>query len=54
MARDEVGVEVGEDDMLNIEARFGGVFEVLVNVSLGVNDGGDASFLVPDEVGGVG
>ena len=52
MAGDEVGVEMGLDDVLDLEVLFAGVVDVEVDVALGVDDGGDA--FGGDEVGGVG
>src|ERR1700679_769501 len=42
MAGDEVGVEVGFDDVLDLEVLLACVVEVDVDVALGVDDGGDA------------
>ena len=52
MAGDEVGVEMGLDDVLDLEIFLAGSFDVDVDVTLRVDDGGDA--LGGDEVGGVG
>ena len=52
MAGDEVGVEMGLDDVLDLEVLLAGVVDVDVDVALGVDDGGDA--FGGDEVGGVG
>src|SRR5438309_1589227 len=42
MAGDEVGVEMGLDDVLDGETFLAGEVEVEVDVALGVDDGGDA------------
>ncbi len=52
MAGDEVGVEVGFDDVLDAEILLAGEVEVEVDVALGVDDGGDT--FAGDDVGGVG
>src|SRR5580704_17350826 len=52
MAGDEVGVEVGLDDVLDAEILLAGVVDVDVDVALGVDDGGDA--FADDDVRGVG
>src|SRR5438876_3668710 len=52
MAGDEVGVEMGLDDVLDAEAFFASEVEVEVDVALGVDDGGDAFGC--HDVGGVG
>src|SRR5579872_2534995 len=54
MAGDEVGVEMGEEDVLDSEVVLGGEGDVLVDVALGVDDGAFAGLFVADEVGGVG
>ena len=54
MAGDEVGVEMGEEDVLDLEFVFGGEGEVLIDVALRIDDGGFAGWFVADEVGGVG
>ena len=53
MAGDEVGVEVGEEDVADGESVMGGGVEVLLDVALGVDDDGGGGGLVGDEVGGV-
>ncbi len=42
VAGDEVGVEVGFDDVFDAEISLAGEVEVEVDVALGVDDGGDA------------
>jgi hypothetical protein len=42
MARDEVGVEMGLDNVFDAETFFAGEVEIEVDIALGVNDGGDA------------
>ena len=53
VAGEEVGVEVRQDDVLDPAAEPLGVREVLVDVALRVDHGGDAAALVGDEVGGM-
>ena len=43
MARDEVGVKMGFDDVLETKSVLARLFEVNVYISLRVDDGGDAS-----------
>ena len=52
VAGDVVGVVVGLQDVLDADAEVAGEPQVLVDVELGVDDGGDAGVLVADEVGG--
>ena len=52
VAGDEVSVEMGLDDVLDAEIFLAGEVEVEVDVSLWVDDGGDA--FAGDDVGGVG
>ena len=40
MAGDEIGVEVGEKDVTDPEAKFVGVGQVLLDNALGVDDDG--------------
>src|SRR5690349_7564717 len=54
MACDEIGVEVRQEDVLDVKFVLGGEREVLIDVSLGVDDGGLAGCFVADEVRGVG
>src|ERR1700761_2298686 len=54
MAGDEVGVQMGEKDVFDLEIIFGGEGDVLVDGGLWVDDGGGGGFFVTDEVGGVG
>src|SRR5580704_2974598 len=49
---DEVGVQVSFDDVLDLQALFGGEIDVKVDVALGVYDSRDSSGT--DQVGGVG
>ncbi len=53
MAGDEVGVEVGEEDVADGEVEGGGVGEVLGDVALRVDNNGGLGGLVAEEVGGV-
>ena len=54
MAGEEVGVEVGEEDVADVHAEFVGVVDVLLDVALGVDHDGGAAGFVGDEIGGVG
>ena len=54
VAGDEVGVEVGQEDVLDRVAAGLGVGEVLVDVPLRIDDGRRLRLLVGDHVGGVG
>ena len=54
MAGDEVGVEVGEEDMADLEAKFFGVGQILLDVALGVDDDGGRTGFVSEQVRGVG
>ena len=54
MAGDEVGVEVGEEDVADLEAKFLGVGQVLLDVALRIDDDGGRTGLVPEQIGGVG
>ena len=54
MAGDEVGVKVGEEDVLDLEFILGGEGDVLIDVALRIDDRGNAGLFVTDEVGGVG
>ena len=54
MAGDEVGVEVGEEDVADLEPEFLGVGQVLLDVALGVDDDGGRAGLVSEQIGGVG
>ena len=53
MAGDEVGVEVRQEHVPDPAAEPAGVLDVLLDVALRVDDGGDAARLVGDQVGGV-
>ena len=44
MAGDEVGVEVGQKDVADLEAEFLGVGQVLLDVALGIDDDGGRSW----------
>ena len=54
MAGDEVGVEVGEEDVADLEPEFLGVGQVLLDVALRVDDDGGRTGLVSEQIGGVG
>ena len=50
VAGDEVGVEVGEEDVRDPQAVLGGEGEVLIDVALRVDDGRRVRLLVADEI----
>jgi hypothetical protein len=50
---DEVRVHVGQEHVLDPAAELLGVIEVLLDVTLRVDDRGAASHLIGDQVGGV-
>ena len=52
VAGDVVGVVVGFQDVLDAHAEVARQAQVLVDVELGVDDGGDAGVLIADEVAG--
>ena len=54
MAGEEVGVEVGEEDVADVHAELVGVVDVLLDVSLGVDDDGGVAGFVGDGIGCVG
>src|ERR1017187_8188168 len=54
MAGDEIGVEVGEEDVADLEAEFFGVGQILLDVALRVDDDGSRTGLVSEQIGGVG
>ena len=54
MAGDEVGVEVGEEDVADLQAEFLGVGQVLLDIALRVDDDGGRTGLVSEQIGGVG
>ena len=49
---DEVGVQMGFDDVFDAQAVLGGGLEINVDIALRVDDGGDA--VGPDQIRGVG
>ena len=53
MPGDEVGVEMRQKDVLDLEPVFGGKRDVLIRVPLRINDGCRACRLVSNQVGGV-
>ena len=54
MAGDEVGVEVREEDVTDLEAELVSVVEILLDVALRVDDDGGVAGFVAEQVGGVG
>ena len=54
VTRNEVGVEVGQEDVTYLERLALGVLEILVDVALWIHDAGDAGRLVRDQIRGMG
>ena len=54
MAGYEVGVEVGQEDVADLEAEFLGVGQVLLDVALGIDDDGGRTGLVSKQIRRVG
>ena len=50
MPRDEVGVKVRQEYVLDLQPVFGSKGDVLIRVALRVNDRGGGGFLVPNHV----
>jgi len=53
MASDKIGMQVRQDYMLDRKGMLGSESNVLVDVSLGINDDGRARFFVSYQVGSV-
>ena len=53
MPGEEVRVEVGQEDVGDADAEFGSVRDVLVDVALGIDDGGPARRHIRDQIGRV-
>ena len=53
VAGNEVGMEVREEDVLDSQTMLGGEREVLIHVTLRVDDGGRVRLLVADQIRGV-
>jgi hypothetical protein len=54
VAGDEIGVEVSEEDVADVEAAGFGVGEVLLDVALRVDHDGGGGGLIGDQIRGVG
>ena len=54
MSREEVGVEVGEEDVADLQPVLRRIVEVGVDVALRIDDGGGAARLIADQVRRVG
>ena len=54
VAGDEIGVEVGEKDVADLEAEFLGVGEVLLDVALRIDDDRRRACLVAQQIGSMG
>ena len=50
VAGNEVGMEVREEDVLDLETMLGGEREVLIDVTLRIDDRGRVRLLVADEI----
>src|SRR5215469_6191340 len=50
MAGDEVGVQVGQEDVPDLESVLTGKPKIPIDVTLGVDDGSDVGALVPNQV----
>jgi hypothetical protein len=53
MSGDEIGVEMGQEYLLDLKTVLGGKGDVLVRIALRVNDGSRAGLLVFNNVRGV-
>ena len=53
MTGDEIGMEMREDDMLDLQMMLGGESNVLIDVALGIDNSGDGGLRIADEVGSV-
>jgi len=53
VACEKIGVKMGEDHIFNRKAFGFGIGEILVNVALGIDDGGDFRGLVSNHIRGV-
>jgi hypothetical protein len=54
MAGDEVRVKVGEEDVADLEAKFLGIVQVLLDIALGVDDDGGRAGLISEQIRSVG
>jgi hypothetical protein len=54
VAGNEVGVEVREEYVTDLQAELFSVVEILLDVALGVDDDGGVAGFVAEEIGGVG
>src|SRR6266700_2334159 len=54
MAGDEVRVKVGKEDVADLEAKFLGIGQVLLDIALGVDDDGGRAGLVSEQIRSVG
>ena len=53
MAGDEVGVEVAEEDVADLKTKPFGVGDILMDVSLRIDDDGGLALLITEQIGGV-
>jgi hypothetical protein len=53
VAGNEIRVEMGEEDMANLEAKLFGIRQILLDVALRVNDDSGCALLLPEEIGGM-
>lgn len=54
VAGHEVGVEMAEEDVANLEAKFLGVDKVLMDVALRIHDNGGCAGFVSEQIGRMG
>lgn len=54
VAGDEIGIEMGQEDVLDSQIVFGGECEIAVHLTLRIDDGRDAVLAVADDLGGMG
>ena len=54
MSGDEIGVEVGEEHVRDAQAVLGREGEILIDVTLGIDDGGGLRLFVANQVRRVG
>ncbi len=53
MASDKVGVEMGQEDVADLQAKFFGIGQVLLNVALRVDNDAGRAGLVSEQIGSV-
>ncbi len=53
VTREEIGVKMGEKNVVNVKLVLGSVVEVLINITLRVHHNGGSSGLIGNELGGM-